>query len=221
MKTKEKSINLLPKEYITAEMIQFYQKVGVAVLAVEVACFALLIAMPAKKEVERTQQLLLAKQAEANSERYAGVNRTLKELEDAKTQMSEWQQAYAQLKYKDEIGTEMIDELVGRVPEGVIIQQLSVKRSEDGNKEITIKGTCQEFNQCLNFVSRLETIYPAHEISHELESDEDAENYEYQIQIKEEVQKVVANQNNENEMDTEEPAEQEEEDTLTEDGEVE
>ena len=221
MKTKERSINLLPKEYITAEMIRFYQKIGAAVLAVEVIGFAFLVAVPAKQEVERTQQVLLAKQAEANSERYAGVNRTLNELEEAKTQMREWQQAYAQLKYKDEIGTEMMDELVGRVPEGVMIQQLSVKRLEDGKKEIMIKGICQEFSQCLNFVSRLETIYPAHKISHELKGNEKEQNYEYQIQIKDEVQEVVANQDDKNEADIEETAQPEEEETLTEDGEAE
>lgn len=220
MKTKEKSINLLPKEYITAEMIRFYQKIGAAVLVVEVACFALFVALPTKQEVQRTQEILIAKQAEANSEKYAGVNRTLNELEQAKKEMDEWQQAYAQLKYKDEIGTKMMDELVGRVPEVVTIQNLEVKRGESGNKEIQIKGVCQTVTQCLNFVSRLETIYPTHEISHEVKSNKQLGNYDYQIEIKEESQKAAVSE--EHEEETQEPAEQEEEnDTFAEDGEAE
>ena len=48
MDTKMKSINLLPKEYIMAQKVSFYQKIIGAVVVVEVVGFVLGIALPPK-----------------------------------------------------------------------------------------------------------------------------------------------------------------------------
>lgn len=165
MKTKVKGINLLPNEYIVAEKINFYKKVVAIVLAVEVACFIAFIVIPPKQEVQRTAETLAAKQKELTSERYAGVNKTLNELEQAKNEMQTWVTEYSKIKIDNYIDGQLLDELVARVPNGVSIDIMDINApvpNEDGSctKIITLNGTSDTFEGAINYESILETLYP-------------------------------------------------------------
>ena len=112
MKAKAKGINLLPKEYIKEQKIKLYKQIGAVVVALEAVCFVAFIAVPPKQELKQTQQTLDEKRAIVTSERYAGVSKTLEELDQARAEMASWQEAYSQIKHTNYISGELLDELV-------------------------------------------------------------------------------------------------------------
>jgi len=84
MSSGVKGINLLPKEYIVEQKINFYEKIIGGVLALELACFVTFVALPPKQEVMRTAQLLEERKAQLNSSKYAEVNKALEDLANTK-----------------------------------------------------------------------------------------------------------------------------------------
>lgn len=188
MNAKVKGINLLPKEYIIAEKIRFYQRIASVVLAAEVACFIAFVAIPPKQKVVATQQELQEKRNELASSRYAGVNKTLDDLEKAKQEMTTWISEYSTLKQKSYISGQFLDELVARVPEGVNITSLKVDSpdgAEDGSsvKNIEIIGRSLSYEQGLSYVSVLETLFTSENITHEITYNKGKNCYELTITI--------------------------------------
>lgn len=185
MKTKEKNINLLPKEYIAAETIRFYKKVGAAIVALEIIGFVAFVVLPPKQEVERTRIELENIQLQANDPKYAGVNKTLNDLEQAQADITTLQGAYTSIKQPNYIGEALLDELIGRVPNGVIVQQLNISddQGEEATKTIEIKGLSVTLSAGLNYVNVLETLFPSYAISNEISYDETTQKYQYTVEI--------------------------------------
>lgn len=196
MNAKVKGINLLPKEYIIAEKVRFYQRIASLVLAAEVACFVAFVAIPPKQEVIATEQELQDKRNELASSRYAGVNKTLNDLELAKKEMKTWISQYSTLKQKAYISGQFLDELVTRVPEGVNITSLKVDSpdaAEDGSSEknIEIVGRSQSYDQGLSYVGVLETLFTPENITHEITYNKGKNCYDLTIMI---IEKTLATQ---------------------------
>ena len=188
MNAKVKGINLLPREYIVAEKVRFYQKIAGVALAIETVCFIAFVAIPPKNEVVATRQELEQKQSELASSRYAGVNKTLNDLEEAKAEMLTWTTQYNTIKQKGYISGSLLDELIARVPEGVSISNLTVTSAEPGEdssseKTIKIEGYSKTGAQGLSYVTVLETLYPAEGITHEVSYDEKTDLYMLTINI--------------------------------------
>ncbi len=189
MKTRVKGINLLPREYIIAEKIKLGQMIISAALALEVVCFVAFFAIPPKQEIEATRQELEAKQREVVSDKYAGVNKTLNDLEVAKADMTKWNNEYHTIKQESYINGQLLDELVGRVPRGVNISMLSIDNPTPDStgavtRTLSIDAQSNTFMQSLNFVSVLETLFPAESIIHETNPNEETGKYDLQITIK-------------------------------------
>ncbi len=189
MKARAKGINLLPNEYIIAEKIRFYQMIASIVLLVEVVGFVNFIVLPPKREVKETQHLLLQKQEELSSSRYAGVNKTLNDLEVAKTDMKKWLNKYSSLKQEGYINGKLFDEFVTRLPEGVNITSFNIDvpaPAADGSSEKTIVIECQsnELQESINYVTILEALYPSDSITHDIAYDKQEHKYKGVITIK-------------------------------------
>ena len=189
MVTKVKGINLLPNEYIVAEKISFYKKVIGALVAVEAVCFVFFVALPPKREVEDTARILQEKQLALKDPKYNGVNKTLNDLETAKSEMTKWIDQYNQIKVEDYIKQSLLDALVERLPEGVAIEGMEITApvldEATGQKQETIvlKGHSQFFEQAMNYLSVLETVYLPEEITHEISYEEDNKRYHYEMTI--------------------------------------
>lgn len=197
MDTKMKSINLLPKEYITAQKVSFYQKIIGAVVVVEVVGFVLGVALPPKREVRATQDELLTLQAELTSPKYAGVNKTLSDLENAKVDIQNWINEYSNIKIDDQVSRRLLDALTSRVPVGVNIINLEIideVNKDVGSQTTTIHliGQAVTADQVLNYVNVLETVYLPKNIVNTYSYNKDLDCYEFEITIKNEVIKQVA-----------------------------
>lgn len=197
MDTKMKSINLLPKEYIMAQKASFYQKIIGAVVVVEVVGFVLGVALPPKREVSATQDELLTLTAELNSPKYAGVNKTLSDLENAKADIQKWITEYSKVKTDDQISRSLLDALTTRVPVGVNIVNLEISdelNQETGNQMTNVHfiGQAVTEDQILNYINVLETIYLPKDIVKEYSYNKELACYDFEITIKSEVIKQVA-----------------------------
>lgn len=186
MATKVKGINLLPKEYLIAQRIVFYQKIISVAVVLEVLCFVGFVAMPPKKEVRETQDQLLALQSQMNSERYAGVNKTLNELETAKANIEKWMAQYTEIKMDGYISDGLLDQLVARIPAGTVINNLSINDAEaaqDGTstKTITLQGESEGFEQAISYLSVLETIFSPESITHTISQGKEGVQYTFEI----------------------------------------
>ena len=189
MVTKVKGINLLPNEYIIAEKVSFYKKVIGVLVAVEAACFVFFVALPPKREVRETASILQEKQQALKDPKYNGVNKTLNDLEVAKVEMTKWMNQYSQIKTVDYIKQSLLDDLVERLPEGVAIEEMKItapvldEATGMAEETILLKGHSQFFEQAMNYLSVLETIYLPEEITHEITYEEDNNRYHYEMTI--------------------------------------
>ena len=176
-KEKIKGINLLPNEYIVEQKVSFYQKIALVVAAVEVVCFVAFVAVPPKRELTRTQNELQQKKEQLKSDKYAGVNKTLNDLETAKADIKNWMNAYDEIKIRDFINSEMLDELTMQVPEGMTITKMSiedVQQLKNGCKteKLEIEGHAEYFDQIIGYMGILETLFPSEAIGYETSYDE-------------------------------------------------
>lgn len=184
MRVKVKGINLLPKEYIIAEQISFYQKIGLLVLALWTVFFVVFIALPPKQEVARTRDILLAKQQEVTSSRYAGVNKTLSELEQAKTDMEALINNYKEIKKESSISGELLDTLISRVPRGITITNMEITVPEaTGTKQIKISYDADTYNIGHNYIAILEVLFSTGEVTLQSNYNEEFGNYQYTFSV--------------------------------------
>lgn len=195
--TKVKGINLLPKQYIIDQKVAFYQKIVGLMVAIETICFVLFVALPPKKEVRDTQETLAALQEQLNSDRYAGVNKTLNELAVAKADIQKWISQYNAIKMDGYITGGKLDSLTTRIPSGVTIRQLNITDAPVGNdgiaeKVTTIDGTAEQFEQAISYLGILETLYTPGDITHLIEVDEQTGQYIYNFTITETIVTEVA-----------------------------
>ena len=196
MSNSVKGINLLPKEYIIEQKINFYEKIIGGILALELACFVVFVALPPKQEVVRTAQELEEKRAQLNSSKYAEVNKALEELADTKNSIDAWNEAYGKIKVAGYIDETLLDEITGRVPSGVYIETLSIEDTQeegDGSKTISIEGSCEKTEVAQGYFAILETIFPASEMKTNAKDGEQngkLGTFEVAITVKPEVKEV-------------------------------
>ena len=184
MRIKVKGINLLPKEYIIAEQISFYQKIGLLVLALWTVVFVVFIALPPKQEVARTRDILLAKQQEVTSSRYAGVNKTLSELEQAKTDMEALINNYKKIKKESSISGELLDTLISRVPSGITITSMDITVPEaTGAKQVNISYNADTYSIGHNYIAILEVLFPTGEATIQSNYDKEFGKYRYTFSV--------------------------------------
>lgn len=184
MRIKIQGINLLPKEYIVAEQVRFYQKIGALVLALWTVCFIAFIVLPPKQEVVRTRDLLLQKQQEVNSSRYAGVNKTLSDLEQAKSDMQALINNYNSLKQDNAVSGETLDTLISRVPNGITIMTMSVTAAPgNGAKQMSIQYNADTYRIGQNYATILELIFPSAQKSIQYSYNQSLDIYNYTISI--------------------------------------
>lgn len=188
MSVKIKSINLLPKEYIVAEKNRRYKKIGAALLILEVICFVSCVVIPQKRALKATQKELEAKSLEVASARYVGVNKTLNDLTTAQSEMVAYENAYNQIKTPAYVGTELLDELVSCVPEGVSIEILEVKDAEMNvdhsiKKEVHLVGSGDSAQQCFQYISNLEMLFTHSDIQQDLKCNVETGKMAYELTI--------------------------------------
>lgn len=174
MSNSIKGINLLPNEYVMARKINFIEKVVGSLCVLELVCFVGFVALPPKQELKRTALELEQKKAQANSEKYAEVNKALGELDQTKEDIKSWTKAYQDIKVKGFIGDELLDELVSRIPVGVYITQLKITDDAEqaGTKVIEIDGKCEATEIANSYFAYLETIFKGSEIESKASSGE-------------------------------------------------
>lgn len=192
MRIKIQGINLLPREYIIAETISFYQKIGAIVVLVWTLCFIVFIAIPPKQEVVRTRDLLLEKQQEVTSSRYAGVNKTLSDLEQAKTDMQMLIDNYNKLKDESYISGQLLDTLISRVPSNITIQTININAPKQSDvKQINMKYTAASVREGQSYLTIIEILFPKANVRSEYSYNQEDGTYNYIITIEDTTTKAV------------------------------
>ncbi len=201
MRVRTNKINLLPKEYIHAEKMRLGLIIIGGILMLEVALFVIFVAMPPKTEIQETVSRLDEVSMELTDSRFADVNQVVKQLEDAKVEMDEWSQKYADLKKESFISRRVLDSLLSRLPIDLVINKLSIlPESEEGEaleKTISIEGIAQDVIPVLNYATILESVYGAGTTSYEVEYNEERGVYEYKINVSIPVEPLESEENQE------------------------
>lgn len=163
-KAKKKGINLLPKEYILEEKFRLYRMIGTGVIVAEVIIFVLLFAIPPKQEIKKLDNTLDNLTIALSDEKFKDVNKTLADLEAAKTELDAWMLQYKDLKETDFISSRVLDTLTSRLPEGVHIDSMKLtplERSEGSAtpEVVTITGTASNLTEIVTYGTILENTY--------------------------------------------------------------
>lgn len=187
MKYRTNGINLLPKEYVKAARINFYQKVIGAVLAIEVVLFIFKVALPPKYEMQNLQIQLEDAYVRLDDERFNNVNQTIKKLEEAKVDIKNWMDTYGSLKSDNFVSTALLDTLTARLPIGTTLNKVSLVPStanvgeEVQNATILIEGSSEALAPFMNYLSIIETLYNPTSIQHTCIAEDD--HYKFTINI--------------------------------------
>lgn len=187
MKVRTKKINLLPKAYIQAEKIRLGLMIAAGVLVLEVAIFITFVAIPPKTELQETINRLDEVSLELNDSRFADVNQTIQQLEDAKVEMNQWIEKYSDLKKENFVSKRVLDSLLSRVPIDLTVDKLSILPENQAiaqlEKSISLEGTSQYVVSILNYATVIEGIYGPGTTNYEAEYNEERGIYEYKINV--------------------------------------
>ena len=201
MRGRINKINLLPKEYIQAEKLRIGLMMIGCVLVLEVVLFVIFVAIPPKTEIQETLNRLDMVSMEITDSRFADVNQTIQQLEEAKVEMDEWIQKYSDLKKENFVSRRVLDSLLSRVPIDLAIDKLSIlPEGQEGaqlEKTIAIEGTSQDVVPVLNYATIIESVYGADTTSYEAEYNKERGLYEYIINVSIPVQSIEGEENQE------------------------
>lgn len=187
MKYRTNGINLLPKEYVKAARINFYQKVIGAVLAIEVALFIFKVALPPQYEMQNLQIQLDDAYVRLNDERFNNVNQTIKKLDEAKVDIQNWMDTYGSLKNDNFVSAALLDTLTARLPIGATLNKISIVPStahvgeEVQNATIAIEGSSEALAPFMNYLTIIETLYNPINLQHTCIAEDD--HYRFTINI--------------------------------------
>lgn len=189
MEAKVKGINLLPNEYIVEQKISFYEKIIGIIAVAEVACFIGFVALPPKQELAETQATLVAKKAQLNDPKYDGVNKTLKDLEDTKTNIKDWLTSCESLTPEEFVTSALLDQLTSRVPANISLtdMQISSQNSASSGKveqAVTLSGNALSTSDILSYLAVAEELFPTQTITHDLEYRKKTQDYGFNIYVK-------------------------------------
>lgn len=163
MKATINEINLLPKEYIQAQKNKIYLLFVAAAVILECLFFTITVVLPPIAAVKNQESLLMELKIKLEDPKYAVVNQIMETLRLAEEDIQKWENKCAWLKKDRFITNQLLDEVIGQLPEGVTIDQLEIKAQNPQDIEegasIMIKGKTQVSTDVLNYTAALESIY--------------------------------------------------------------
>ena len=150
-------INLLPKEYVQAQKKAKSKRVAMIILIIEVICFIYKAVIGPKLEFRATEIKLERLTTCLNADRYIEINNQIRELEDERIEVQQWDEKYNRLSRKSLVSKQTLDCLLARVPTGLWINVLSISNAQNevGEEEpqISIEGIAEEEIQLINYGS--------------------------------------------------------------------
>ncbi|MBQ1274538.1 MAG: PilN domain-containing protein [Cellulosilyticum sp.] len=181
-------INLLPKEYVQAQKKAKSKRVAMIILIIEVICFIYKAVIGPKLEFRATEIKLERLTTCLNADRYIEINNQIRELEDERIEVQQWDEKYNRLSRKSLVSKQTLDCLLARVPTGLWINVLSISNAQNevGEEEpqISIEGIAEEEIQLINYMTILEQSFGIGNVQDEIVLDKEKNMYQYTLTIR-------------------------------------
>ena len=115
------------------------------------------------------------------------------QLDAEKNEVEQWNQKYSGLKEENFVSKRVVDSVLTRVPEGVLVSSLSLSKENTGN-HISLAGTSKDSTAVLNYCTLIEGTYGFGKATNEVtyDKEKDIYNYTIEIEVQKEVQQVVS-----------------------------
>ncbi len=184
-KAKVRGINLLPRKYIQAEETKRKHIIVGTIVILETCLFIGTVVLPPKIELGMIRSSLEQKKIETQSERFIEVNKIIEELAYAKQEVKEWIDRYGGIKTENFVGAKVLDSLTSRVPNGVVLDRISISPGSKQGAEDTININCTARDSILvmNYATILESVYGRGTVTYTLDLDEEIKLYKSDIKV--------------------------------------
>lgn len=149
-----KDINLLPRQYITAEQNRKTRRLTLIVIGAVTLFLALASLVPLYMLGAREQELGVIQKA-LEDPKFDAFDRINGEMTELQQQLDERRQILGHIENNSLVGREILDVITGALPEEVYIKSISL---QDTDKQISIQGVAKAREQVAQYVVQLGSI---------------------------------------------------------------